>query len=83
MVTKGSKLLEYFGLEIQDELEPLVLESIFPYYLIDRANARELRIYDLANLSEPCGTLNIGTSPSLAVPHYDKDTGLISLVGRV
>lgn len=51
--------------------------------LIYRANTRELKVYNVDDLSMPCGTLNIGTSPSLAVPYYDIDTGLIALAGRV
>ena len=50
---------------------------------ICRANARELKCYDFKNLSKPLGILNVGTSPSVVEPYYDKDTGLIALVGRV
>jgi hypothetical protein len=68
---------------IQIESVHLGLESIFALAKITRANARELRVYQIQNLSKPISTLNIGTSPSLAVPYYDKDTGLIALAGRV
>jgi hypothetical protein len=44
---------------------------------------REIKLYDAKDVSKALSTANIGTSPSLLVPYYDRDTGLIVLVGKV
>jgi coronin-7 len=46
-----------------------------------KANAREIRVYE-ANTCDLIGSCTIGTSPSLLIPTYDIDTGLLILAGR-
>lgn len=48
-----------------------------------RSSERELRLYDGGNLAQPLATLTLDTSPSVLVPHYDEDTGVLFLWGRV
>ena len=48
-----------------------------------RASEREIRLYDATNLAQPLTSLTIDVSPGLLAPHYDEDTGVLYLWGRV
>ncbi|KAJ8329535.1 hypothetical protein O5D80_002354 [Batrachochytrium dendrobatidis] len=47
-----------------------------------RANQREIIQYDSQNLTLPVCSTPLDTSPSMLIPFYDHDTGLLILCGR-
>ena len=47
-----------------------------------RGSQRELKLYDERNLRDAVTTKTIDISPSVLVPTYDPDTGMLYLMGR-
>lgn len=47
-----------------------------------RQNSREVKVWDLKNLSKPLGTEKIDTASGVLLPLYDNDTNVLYLAGK-
>jgi len=48
-----------------------------------RGSQREIKVFNSQDLSKPIASQAIDVSPSVLVPFYDEDTGVLFLWGRV
>lgn len=44
---------------------------------------RKLSVYKADDVSEPVESVQLETAPSILIPYYDDDTGLVLLSGKV
>lgn len=48
-----------------------------------RGSERSLTLYSVKDLSTPVHTLTLNVAPSILIPYYDEDTGVLLLSGKV
>jgi len=48
-----------------------------------RTSVRQIAVYDVAELSSVLYKIDLNTSPSILIPHYDEDSSVLFATGRV
>jgi len=48
-----------------------------------RTSVRQIAVYDVADLSSILHKIDLSTSPSILIPHYDEDSSVLFATGRV
>ncbi|KAK3749981.1 hypothetical protein QZH41_007301 [Actinostola sp. cb2023] len=48
----------------------------------DRTSGRTVIVYDVKNLSQPLESVTLEVAPSILIPYYDEDTGVVMLSGK-
>ena len=48
-----------------------------------RMSVRQIAVYDASDLSSVLHKIDLNTSPSILIPHYDEDSAVLFVTGRV